>query len=187
MFLVFFPFNTWKTGDESPSSLPIATGEAACPRPTPLLQRFPQRFFIMSMRPTLGTQPVTSFTVGIFQPLLPIEKQCSRFPTGMVVILYFECATAILKPQSRRVGGGKWGLLAYTTFLFALGTIYTCCNLRVRQLSYIDNRNFPGKAPSLPPGPIGYTLFSQSKPTSVLSDASFTTANWMADGFLVSW
>ena len=109
------------------------------------------------------------------------------FLTGIVLILYFECAAALLKPPSGRKKGRNWGLLAYTTFLFALGTIYTICNLRVRELSYIDNREFPGKAHSLPPGPIGYTLFSQSKPTSMLSNTSFTVANWMADGLLVSW
>ena len=105
----------------------------------------------------------------------------------MVVILYFECAIAILKPPVGRRRGRRWGLLVYTTCLFALGSIYTGCNLRVRELSYIDNREFPGKAPSLPPGPIGYTLLSQSKPVSMLSNASFTVANWMADGLLVSW
>ena len=105
----------------------------------------------------------------------------------MVIILYFECAVAILKPLPGRRRGRKWGLFAYTTFLFVLGTIYTACNLRVRELSYIDNREFPGKPPSLPPGPIGYTLFSQSKPISMLSNTSFTIANWMADGLLVSW
>jgi len=114
------------------------------------------------------------------------KKQRSRFLTGMVIILYFECAFAILRPPPGRGRGRKWGLLIYTTFLFVLGTIYTTCNLRVRQLSYIDNREFPGKAPSLPAGPIGYTLFSQSRPTSMLSNTSFTVANWMADGLLVS-
>lgn len=104
----------------------------------------------------------------------------------MVIILYFECAFAILRPPTGRGRSRKWGLLVYTTFLFVLGTIYTTCNLRVRQLSYIDNREFPGKTPSLPPGPIGYTLFSQSRPTSMLSNTSFTVANWMADGLLVS-
>ena len=104
----------------------------------------------------------------------------------MVIILYFQCAFAILKPPRGRERGRKWGLLVYTTFLFVLGTIFTACNLRVRQLSYIDNRNFPGKPPLLPPGPIGYTLFSQSRPVSMLSNTSFTLANWMADGLLVS-
>jgi hypothetical protein len=103
-----------------------------------------------------------------------------------VIILYFECALAILNPPSSRRGGRRWGLFAYTTFLFALGTIYTACNLRVRQLSYVDNREFPGKAPSLPPGPIGYTLLLQSKPTAMLSNTSFTVANWLADGLLVN-
>lgn len=148
------------------------------------------RFFIMSTWLTPGTQPVTSFTVSILQSPLPKkrEEQCSMFLTGIVVILYFECATALLKgPPPGRKRGRNWGLLAYTTFLFALGTIYTICNLRVRVLSYIDNREFPGKTHSLPPGPVGYTLFSQSKPTSMLSNTSFTVANWMADGLLVSW
>jgi hypothetical protein len=104
----------------------------------------------------------------------------------MLIILYFQCAVAMLKPPPGRGRSRKWGLFAYTTFLFVLGTIYTTCNLRVRQLSYIDNRGFPGKAPALPPGPIGYTLLAQSKPTSMLSNTSFTVANWMADGLLVS-
>jgi len=104
----------------------------------------------------------------------------------MVIVLYLECAVAISKPPINRRMGRRWGLLAYTTFLLILGTIYTVCNLRVRQLSYIDNREFPGKEPTLPPGPIGYTLFSQSKPTSMLAAGSFAMANWMADGLLVS-
>ena len=168
---------------------PSQTTKRSCPRITPSLRRSRRKSFITSIWLTPGTQWVISFTVGISPSPLSIEKkkkQCSKFLTGIVVTLYFECAVAILNPPPNRRRGRKWGLLAYTTFLFVLGTIFTGCNLRVRQLSYIDNRGFPGKPPSLPPGPIGYTLLSQSKPTSMLSNASFTVANWMADGLLVS-
>jgi len=58
-------------------------------------------------------------------------------------------------------------------------------NIRLQQLSYIDNREFPGVAGALPPGPIGWSLLMYAKPLVIVPNACFIIANWMADGLLM--
>jgi len=103
----------------------------------------------------------------------------------MVIFLYFQTISALLSPFHRKGQGVKWGLVGYTTIMFGLVTIFTAMNIRVQQLSYIDNREFPGVPGVLPPGPIGWSLFMYSKPLVIIPNACFIIANWMADGLLV--
>ena len=70
--------------------------------------------------------------------------------------------------------------------MFSFVTIYTAVNLHIQSISYIDNRNFPGDGPDLPPGPFGYQFYIYSKAISVLPSVMFTLNNWLADGLLVS-
>ena len=103
----------------------------------------------------------------------------------MVIFLYFQTIAALLSPFHRKGKGIKWGLVGYSTVMFGLVTIFTAMNVRLQQLSYIDNREFPGVPNVLPPGPIGWSLFMYSKPLVIIPNACFIIANWMADGLLV--
>lgn len=104
----------------------------------------------------------------------------------MVVVLYFQTIAALVSPFHRKGQGIKWGLVGYSTVIFGLVTTFTAMNVRLQQLSYIDNREFPGVPNVLPPGPIGWSLFMYSKPLVIVPNACFIIANWMADGLLVS-
>jgi len=104
----------------------------------------------------------------------------------MVIFLYFQTIVALLSPSHRKGQDIKWGLVGYSTVMFGLVTTFTAMNVRLQQLSYIDNREFPGVTNALPPGPIGWSLFMYSKPLVIVPNACFIIANWMADGLLVS-
>jgi len=70
--------------------------------------------------------------------------------------------------------------------MLGLATTFTALNVRLQQLAYIDNREFPGVPNLLPPGPIGWALSMYSKSWVIVANACFIIANWMADGLLVS-
>ena len=100
--------------------------------------------------------------------------------------MYFQTIAALVSPLNRKGEKVKWGLVGYSTVMFALVTIFTAMNVRLQQLSYIDNREFPGIPNVLPPGPIGWSLSMYSKALVIVPNACFIIANWMADGLLVS-
>ena len=103
----------------------------------------------------------------------------------MVIVLYFQTIAALMSPVHRKGKTVKWGLVGYSTVMFLLVTTFTAMNVRLQQLSYIDNRDFPGIPNSLPPGPIGWGLSMYSKPLVIVPNACFVIANWLADGLLV--
>jgi hypothetical protein len=106
---------------------------------------------------------------------------------GIVVILFFQCMSALLHPVYRTNKGIKWGLVAHTLTMFSFLTIGFAINRNVFSNSYIDSREFPG-ANGLFPGPIGYQAFANSthKVTSIISTILFPFNQWLADGLLVS-
>lgn len=71
-------------------------------------------------------------------------------------------------------------LAAYTFVLFSLGTVFMALNIRVSQLGFIDNREYPG-------GPEAYqqSLF-QAGSLAIVPNTVFILSNWLADALLVS-
>ena len=108
----------------------------------------------------------------------------------MLVVLYFQAITALVNPLYREGQSVKWGFVGYSTVLFGLATTFTAMRVRLQQLAYIDNREFPGLPygvpDTIPPGPIGWSLLMYSKPLAIVPNVCFIIANWMADGLLVS-
>ena len=104
----------------------------------------------------------------------------------MIIVLYFQTVAALVSPVHRKGKTVKWGLIVYSTVMFGLATTYTAMNVRLQQLSYIDNREFPGISNVIPPGPIGWTIFMYSKPLVIVPNVCFIIASWLADGLLVS-
>jgi hypothetical protein len=108
----------------------------------------------------------------------------------MLVVLYFQAITALVNPLYREGQSIKWGLVGYLTVLFGLATTFTALKVRLQQLAYIDNREFPGLPygvpHTIPPGPIGWSLLMYSKPLAIIPNVCFIIANWMADDLLVS-
>ena len=62
--------------------------------------------------------------------------------------------------------------------MFILGTIFIGANTKVNELSFIDNRNFPG-------GPNAYLAAFYNSTPNLLGNTMFVIANWLADGLLV--
>ena len=107
------------------------------------------------------------------------------FTLGVLIVLFFQCITALLSPAHRRGDPIKWGLVSYTALIFSLMTIQITTELYVQSLSYIDNREFPGDDVS-PPGPYGYQTHIAPEGIVVMQNVPFVLNNWLADGLLVS-
>ena len=153
---------------------------------TPTLPTSPQRSFGWSIPHSPGTTSARSSTVRI-PPITQPDCDGHSYPRpGIVIVLYFQTIAALVSPLNRKGEKVKWGLVGYSTVMFGLATTFTAMNVRLQQLSYIDNREFPGIPNVLPPGPIGWSLFMYSKALVIVPNACFIIANWMADGLLVS-
>ena len=116
----------------------------------------------------------------------PCSFDFVRLTLGIIIILFFKCMVALFNPDYRRSGPIKWGLVSYTVVMFSLVTVGTAMQLDVLSLSYIDNRQFPGVAGVLLPGPLGYPELISNNAIVVIQNAVFVLSNWLADGFLVS-
>lgn len=83
---------------------------------------------------------------------------------------------ALLWPSNRRRRNPM--LAAYAFVLFGLGTVFMAMNIRISQLGFIDNREYPD-------GPEAYqdSLFGS---LAVTPNTVFIIANWLADALLVS-
>jgi hypothetical protein len=68
--------------------------------------------------------------------------------------------------------------LIFVGLLFALGTINICFNMRTAQLTWIDNRNYPG-------GPAAYLQEQLGNPLLAVGDAASIIVSLLADGLLV--
>ena len=103
---------------------------------------------------------------------------------GVVVVLFFQCMSALLNPVNRARRDVKWLLAAHVVAMFSFVTIYTAMNLNLQSISYIDNREFRGGG-MLAPGPLGYQFSIYSKAISVIPTITYLLNNWLADGLLV--
>ena len=88
------------------------------------------------------------------------------FIPGIVVMLFFQCMTALFTPGTRGEGL-KWGLATYTMVTFSFVSIFTVVNAL--------NVWFDDEDGTLPPGRLGY----------VIPDLMFLLNYWLADGLLV--
>ena len=88
---------------------------------------------------------------------LSVPTSFVRFVPGMLIVLFFKCMSALLKPLNCRGERVKWGLVSYTIAMFSFVTVYTAMNLHILSTSFIDNREFPG-ADGVHPGPYGYFM-----------------------------
>ncbi|KAK7058767.1 hypothetical protein VNI00_001391, partial [Paramarasmius palmivorus] len=102
--------------------------------------------------------------------------QLSQICYGFTIVLFFKCMGCLLWPKHGRER--NYPLAAYTFILFGLGTIFTAMNVRLMQLSFINNREFPG-------GPEAYSSSMFNTWRGLVPNASFIVANWMADGLLL--
>lgn len=108
------------------------------------------------------------------------------FISGIVIVLFFQCMSALLNPVNSTRGGIQWGLVAQTAVLFSVVTVYTATELNPQSVSYINDREFTGIVGISPPGPLGYQSLLGSEPAEIVPLALYQLIQWLADGLLVS-
>jgi len=105
---------------------------------------------------------------------------------GVLIILFFQCMTALFSLASRREEGIRWGLVSYTAIMFSFATVYTAMNLNFQSVSFVDNRDFLGLGgPSL--GPLGYQALARSELSNLIPNLMFLLNCWLADGLFVGY
>ncbi|TFK51122.1 hypothetical protein OE88DRAFT_1595175, partial [Heliocybe sulcata] len=95
---------------------------------------------------------------------------------GVHATLYFVCAYLLIRRRRKVQLRSFW--LFYITLLFVFATIYVACGIKLSEMLWIDDRNFPG-------GPVQFqnTLFSNY--VQLLLSSSYNVMTFMADGLLV--
>ena len=96
---------------------------------------------------------------------------------GVQLVLYIACMRILWGKGGR--SNFNYFLLFYITLLCSMNTIWTATSALGLQLTYIDNRNYPG-------GVIGFLNVEFSLPSNVASLTSYIVGNVMADALLVS-
>ena len=104
---------------------------------------------------------------------------------GIVVVLFFNCLSALFGPANRARSLIKWALVAHIGAMFTFQTISLATQLHIESISYIDNRALPDLDGSGFSGPIAYNFLTFGEPISMVSVVTFILNNWLADGLLV--
>ena len=101
------------------------------------------------------------------------------FVLGTLIVLFFQCMTALLDSANRKKDGIKWGLASYTLVMFSVVTVVTAQNAHVQSLAYIDYRESPD-------GPLGYQTIVDNNALSITTNLMSLLNYWLADALLVS-
>ncbi|KAG6911289.1 hypothetical protein DXG01_002128 [Tephrocybe rancida] len=96
---------------------------------------------------------------------------------GAQLVLYMSCATFLWNTRNTRSQSRY--LLAYTTLLISIETLFMIVQAKTVQDIYIDNRNYPG-------GPWVYFLATQNLPINVMFYATLFILTFLSD-ILVLW
>ncbi|EPQ55043.1 hypothetical protein GLOTRDRAFT_129343 [Gloeophyllum trabeum ATCC 11539] len=95
---------------------------------------------------------------------------------GVHGTLYCVCAYLLVRRRRKVDMSMFW--LAYITLLFAVATIYVACGIKLSEMLWIDDRDFPG-------GPVAYQNALFSNYVQLLLSTSYNVMTFMADGLLV--
>ena len=98
---------------------------------------------------------------------------------GVEATLFF-MTVRLLYLQGKSTGWSRAApFLAYICVMFLMGTLFMAACAEMTQLSFIDQRNFPG-------GPAAFETLEFAIPVDELGNVTFTLANWFADALIVS-
>jgi len=103
-----------------------------------------------------------------------------EFIGGVAYGIHVAIFTATIYFMTRHSATGRISktFFALTCALFTLGTITVSAKTKFYQMMWIDDRNIPG-------GPPSWILNHYNNPVETLADASYITANFLADGALI--
>ncbi|KAI0060430.1 hypothetical protein BV25DRAFT_961919 [Artomyces pyxidatus] len=130
------------------------------------------------MSNSTGYGPVGETATDIFlERTFLASGYLTAFGYGVQLVLYWACVRVLWKSHTRGRRPSLF-LIAYITVLCAMNTIWTGTSAYGLQLTFIDNRNYPG-------GPFGFLLVEFSLPVNVLSLASYIIGNILADALML--
>jgi len=95
---------------------------------------------------------------------------------GIHLTLFIQCFQ--LLSQRRRDRQKNWGLLFYICILFSLGTVGFGGQIKFNEMTFIQDRDFPG-------GPLGFNFGEYNAPANLMTTTAFVILNWFADGLLI--
>ncbi|KAH8103707.1 hypothetical protein DFH11DRAFT_1734629 [Phellopilus nigrolimitatus] len=72
----------------------------------------------------------------------------------------------------------SWGLVAYISWNFVLGTLGIAAEARFNQLTFIDARNYPG-------GPNAFVAAQYGDFVNIFGTSAYVVLNWFADGLVI--
>lgn len=100
--------------------------------------------------------------------------------TGVVYGIHFTIfvQTAYLLTRDLHKKRSNQFFLAYITVMFILGTLFVSSSSRVAQMTFVDDRDYPG-------GPVAWAAAAFSIPANLLGNVTFTLANWLADALMI--
>ncbi|KZP26918.1 hypothetical protein FIBSPDRAFT_1040419 [Athelia psychrophila] len=106
-----------------------------------------------------------------------IGKALACVPYGMLVLLYLQCADALLH-KKHVAHARKYALFAYSSFILVLATLAIGLAIRWGEMVFVDDRNYPG-------GPaIFYNAFD-SYWVPIASNSCFVVLNLAANAMLI--
>ena len=102
---------------------------------------------------------------------LPLESL-----TGIEIVVHLYCSLHLWNQRKQRKSSPY--LLIYMTLSFATQTVFCAIQARVIQISFVDNRDYPG-------GPLAYLMVEQAQLNLVMCIALFATT-FLTDLLVVS-
>jgi len=97
---------------------------------------------------------------------------------GVELTLFLICFTLLWRQINQFNKRRQLSLLAFITAIFILGTLFMGSGAKFTQLSFIENRNYPG-------GPGAYEQAMFSIPVDELGNAALVIGNFLMDALLV--
>ncbi|GLB39844.1 hypothetical protein LshimejAT787_0703540 [Lyophyllum shimeji] len=158
-----------------PSSYNVTFGAPFFAFEPPALQR-------ARSRPMAAKDPSYS-PVGVSAHDLQAERACfygvllATLAYGALSMLYIQLIQVLLARPKR--GQSFWALIAYSSSLFPLATLAIAAVFKFSEMSYIENRNYPG-------GPYAFYRAYSSDYVNVLGEVSGTVFPWVADILMLS-
>ncbi|KAL5526074.1 hypothetical protein ACEPAG_7412 [Sanghuangporus baumii] len=103
---------------------------------------------------------------------------------GIHLTIYLFVLHHLVKYPTQRAGASSvrarisWGLVAYITWNFILGTFGIAAESKFNEMTFIDDRNFPG-------GPNGFVSAEYGNFINIFGTVAYVILNWFADGLVI--
>jgi len=133
----------------------------------------------MSLDSSFAPQNETSSDIWVEVSTFMGDTVLGAFSLGIMTCLYGFCLSVLI-PQIKSRERRRWAIfhLAYTSLLAALVGIGTATNARLAQISWVNNRNFPG-------GPLAFITEEGNLTELILGWSAYIVASWLQDAYVI--